>query len=493
MIVDDEEPVLDSFSFILEKAADDFELCGKARSGAEAISLMEQVSPDVVFMDIQMPGLNGIDTIEQVRSRHPNTVFILATAYERFDIARKAIPLGVFSYLVKPISRKKFLEELERVRIHLNRNRNIHRSRLQEIELLNKTKNDKKDRFLLNLVWKNPTAEDWEEFSGLFNLNASGGTVCLIGCKDPISGQQKEELYTDITEKIQYKYSTHSVSLGDKRLLFFPDESDLSALKSALERIAGKVSSYKILIGIGSNRNYSELSHSFDDAYIPFTAAEKEAGESSFSEMQEFSRNLINSSPERGENLFRRYWMEQFSRCSFPVAMGKMVSLFTLLLTELSLFTLSTGMHKFSPAEEIMSLKNHEEWSAWAENAMSRIYSLFDFQNSHGYPPPLQHALLYIEEHYSEPIQLALVAEDAGVTASYLSRLFSENMRTKFSDYLNQYRLDKAMVLLKEKKMTIKETSYQVGYQDPNYFSRIFRKYMGVSPSDLEKIGKVND
>ncbi len=112
MIVDDEEPVLDSFAYILEKDVTDFALCGKARSGIEAVNMIQKLSPDLVFMDIQMPGIDGLEAIRQVRQLVPNTIFILATAYERFDIAQKAIPLGVFSYMVKPVSRKMLLDEL---------------------------------------------------------------------------------------------------------------------------------------------------------------------------------------------------------------------------------------------------------------------------------------------------------------------------------------------------------------------------------------------
>ena len=119
VIVDDEEPVLDSFGYIFGKYINDFILCGKARSGTEAVKEIKDKNPDVVFMDIQMPGMDGIEAIRQLRPLFPQVIFILATAYERFDIAQKAIPLGVFSYLVKPVSRAKILEELEKVKKEL--------------------------------------------------------------------------------------------------------------------------------------------------------------------------------------------------------------------------------------------------------------------------------------------------------------------------------------------------------------------------------------
>ncbi|MCF6335779.1 MAG: response regulator, partial [Spirochaetales bacterium] len=148
MIVDDEEPVLDSFAYILQKDVTDFTLCGKARSGTEAVGMIQELLPDLVFMDIQIPGIDGIEAIRQIRPRSPNTVFILATAYERFDIAQKAIPLGVFSYMVKPISRKALLEELSKVKNHLDQIRNVDYRRMEDVQLLKKKKEEEKNRFL---------------------------------------------------------------------------------------------------------------------------------------------------------------------------------------------------------------------------------------------------------------------------------------------------------------------------------------------------------
>ena len=106
LIVDDEEPVLDSLAYLLETHCSDFPLAGKARSGYEAIRLMHELRPDVVFMDINIPGIDGMEVIAEVHPAFPETVFILSTAYERFDIAQRAIPLGIFAYLVKPVSKK---------------------------------------------------------------------------------------------------------------------------------------------------------------------------------------------------------------------------------------------------------------------------------------------------------------------------------------------------------------------------------------------------
>ena len=123
MIVDDEEPVLDSFSYLVQKNSEYFSLCGKARSGYEAIEMVQNVHPDIIFMDIGMPGIDGLETIKELQGQYPEILYIISTAYERFDVAKRAVPLGVFEYLVKPISRDRFQETLEKARKFLNQKR----------------------------------------------------------------------------------------------------------------------------------------------------------------------------------------------------------------------------------------------------------------------------------------------------------------------------------------------------------------------------------
>ena len=495
MIVDDEEPVLDSFSFILEKNITDFTLCGKARSGTEAVSLIKEQIPDLVFMDIQMPGIDGIETIRQVRHQFPNTVFILATAYERFDIAQKAIPLGVFSYMVKPISRKALLDELMKAKAHLDRLRDRDRRRLEEARLLQKTKEEEKNRFLCNLIWKNPDAEEWAEFARLFSINSDRGTLYLIEASGDVSESLKKNLYDSITEKIQFKYHCLGTMVAGRMMLFFPEEQSLNKLNSHLQNILRELSPYSFVLGHGKVSHCSNLKNAFFEAFQPFAKATEE--EKSYSAEKTRQQNLFHSILGGDKlitgSLYEEYWLEKFNSYSFQVAKAKMVAFFTLLLYKLDDDVLSAANFRMDPAEEIMALETVEQWKYWSSRTLERLQALIQLNLKQSYPRPLTAALAYIRQNYQKPLQLSLVAQECRITGSYLSRLFREHLDTNFIDYINRYRLNKAIILLEEKKYSIKEISYIVGYQDPNYFSRVFRRVMGVSPSDLEKEGVKND
>jgi len=489
MIVDDEEPVLDSFSFILKKGSEDFTLCGKARSGNEAIRVMAETKPDVVFMDIQMPGINGLEAIDQVRHQYPHTVFILATAYERFDIARKAIPLGVFSYLVKPVSKRKFLDELDKVKLHLDSSRNKRQSLLEDKQFLSDSKNEKKNNFLTSLQWKNPSETEWSAFCRLYDLSCSGGAVYLAGYQDHSRKNISEADFNSLYERIQFKYTVYAARTGCRILFLFPDNTDLGSLEDSFSSMADAILPKDVDRGSGKLKPFSGLCESYREALRPFTGRDEEIRESltEFGRLKNFCTELITADRERGKELFHQYQTEQFNRRDFNMATAVMISLFTLIQNELSQLTIPGHSAGFSPAEELSQLKSREAWNTWASSAMDRLYSHLEFRIVQTFPAPLSRALNYIENHYREPLQLSGIAEECQVTASYLSRLFSEHTRSKFSEYLNRYRLNKAMICLFEKHMSVKETSYEVGYQDPNYFSRIFRKYMGYAPTEREK------
>ena len=491
MIVDDEEPVIESFSFIINKYVSDFTLIGKARSGSEAVRLIRELSPDLVFMDIQMPGMNGIEAIKQIKPLFPDIIFILATAYERFDIAQKAIHLGVFSYLVKPVSRNKILEELDKVKKYLDEKYEEDSNQLKEKQFLKTKRDEMQSDFLSSLIWKNPEKEKWRDFSRLFSINSERAAIYLIGGMTGVTEDVRIDIYSQIVKKIQYKYNCLTTDLGDKLLLLFPEGLSLSDLETQIHTILNDLSPYNLILGVGSVYHYSELTKSFSEAFQPFSDLIDKGDKHKNDQRKIFFiyRSILKSERENGEVLFKEYWIEKFNSDSFDIAKGKMVALFTLLLQNIDNHILIESKTDINPAEEIMPLKNMDQWRKWATGALKKLFDLLEMQKSHSYPPILKKALAYIGKNYNQPLQLSSVAEECMVTGSYLSRLFSEHLDIKFIDYVNRYRINQSVILLKDKNITIKEASWLVGYQDPNYFSRIFRRYMGVSPSDLEKRG----
>jgi two-component system response regulator YesN len=475
LIVDDEEPVLDSYAFLLRSAPSDFVLAGVARSGFEAIKLIHETSPDVVFMDINIPGMDGIQVIAEVHDKLAGTAFIVSTAYERFDLAQRAIPLGVFSYLVKPVSKKTFLSTLDSVKAMLEKR--SPKSAPGAADLAER-------QFLKETIWKEIGRDEWERYRDFFALHSDKGVVCLVEVEDDPS-----RWCLEIAGKLSYRHRCLYTQHLNRGLYLIPEDVDRDTLLSHLE-IAVKATIPESLFrayGAGRVHRGPELYRSCTEALDELNKKKSFADVRLRERMRilQIRRKIGIAPQEETRVLFIEFWEETFASYDFDIAKGKMTAFFSLLADDCTgCFSGHTEEEPpLSAAEEIMPLRDLTEWSEWSLQAFNKLYNAFALHRSGKFPLPLAKALEFLNERFSDQLQLSSVAEAAQVSAAYLSRLFSEHLHITFIDFLTELRIEKAEKLIRESKMNIKEVAYAVGYQDPNYFSKIFRKTTGVPPT----------
>ena len=152
------------------------------------------------------------------------------------------------------------------------------------------------------------------------------------------------------------------------------------------------------------------------------------------------------------------------------------------------LFSLYSGdsadNQPFWVPDEFVSLSTKEECISWGRNAMKLFETEFQKQEKNQLPKTLEKALEYIDSRFNEALSLADVASICAVSETHLSHLFSEHLNMGFSSYIAEKRISKAKELLLT-QMSIKEVSAETGFQDQNYFTRLFRKITGFTPSEF--------
>jgi two-component system response regulator YesN len=480
LIVDDEEPVLESYTFLVQEAGEDFTVCGTARSGEQALALAQRSRPDIVLMDIAMPGMDGLDTIKELQRSFPETLYILSTAYERFDLAQRAIPLGVFSYLVKPVSRKRFMETLQQARKHLDQQEDSLTHLLNEahtnVEILAREERE----FLLRITREGLDEPSWLRYQRLFRLNSDQGTVAVVASDEP-------HRYRQVEHQVDLRFKVICTEHLGMLILFVADRIDPSRLSSLIEESAPNAG-----VGIGSRRRFDELHLSAREALDAVRdVTPRESRPSHRQEQLTVLRKAV-ARAQTGTDPCRiceEYWTAVFAEYTFDEAKARMVELFTLLISDLitRAGTADIADTLPDPTIDIAAITNKDDWDAWAGRMLARIVEKYATQVDPQRPRPLQQAIHYIAANYEQPLQLTSLAEYCEVSPGYLSRLFSEHLDTTFNDYLNSVRLDAAEELLRENRLSIKEIAYNTGYQDPNYFSRIFKRLRGLSPTTYQE------
>jgi two-component system response regulator YesN len=487
LIVDDEEPVLESYEFMIREAKDFF-LAGKARSGYEALKLLYEAEPDLVFMDINIPGMDGLAVIAEVHEKFSATLFILSTAYERFDLAQRAIPLGVFDYLVKPVSRKTFLATLEKARSHLDTLGRAAAGNPAGGPEPSPDSGGAAALFLREGLLREMTPADWESRREAFSLPSDRGLVCAA----ELDGEENPAWGRALADKLSRKFLILSDIRRNRALFFISGDADRESLEALLAAAAREISPEGALRwGIGSLCQGAELYGSREEALAELR--DKQRGTDP--DLRErlaiarLRRRIGIGSAEETRKIFTGLWEDVFSAGDFSRARTLMVSIFTLLLDDLrgSWSAFPEEPPPFNPVEEIMALEDSAAWEAWAAGVFEKLQEEFALHRSGNFPLPLVKAMTFIQEHYADALQLGSAADAAQVSPAYLSRLFSEYLKTNFIDYLTELRLERGEKLIRESGKSIKEIAFLVGYQDPNYFSKIFRKFRGQSPTEYGK------
>ncbi|MDR0584875.1 MAG: helix-turn-helix domain-containing protein [Treponema sp.] len=476
LVVDDEEPVLDSYVFMLKGCAG-FTLAGKARSGFEALKLIHELEPDLVFMDINIPGLDGLEVIADVHKKFPAMIFVLSTAYERFDLAQRAIPLGVFDYLVKPVSKKTFLATLDTAR-----------EALQSREAAPVEAETPLQRFMRRTIWKAMNENEWAAVRAELALPSDRGIVCIL------ESGEAETVCARLAELISYRrHCVYDVMLN-RGIFLISGEPGREDLKELLDLAFGEFppggGEFR---GLGDPRRGPELYLSCAAALRDLEDRRRQKGVRNGGFRDDERRRFIQlrrkigaADPAELRKLFGLIWGGVFANQDFSLAKGKMASLFMFLMDDITgCYSNPDETPLFNAAEEIMSLKDLADWELWSAAAFEKLLNEAALRRSDS-PLPLVKAIAYIKEYYADPaLQLSTAAEAAQVSPAYLSRLFSDQLGTSFVDYLTAFRIEKSEKLIRESSLSIKEIAFAAGYRDPNYFSKIFRKLRGLSPSEF--------
>ena len=516
-----------------------FELVGEAADGEMALPLLIRQKPDLLITDIKMPFMDGLTLAKLAKKELPELKIVILSGYDDFNYAKQAINIGVEDYLLKPITKNALIERLSEIRSryeHEKTQKEYYEKFQREMQAYEK--NSSRDFFEALVRGSMDMMEVYKKAEKLgVDIVAEAYNILIftMNSEEDFSGQKEgySEWEAESLEMLEEFFSGHPSAMLFRSNIFSygvllkgQKESIKEITKECVGKIQGilkrKESKREWFLAVGQpverlsqiKKSYHTASRAFSQRYLyvenilyydEMEMMEHRSGQADTNDnaylkkvdvnalnpaiLQKF---LSNGIQEETENFVKDYF--------YAIGQEPMESLvfrnYVILNVRFSVLSflksLGCDTEEMEPenTEEILaeSGKNIESAITYAKKMISQAITIRDQNSGNKNRSILKTAVDFIDEHYmDEDISLNTAANVANVSSNHFSALFSQNMGQTFIEYLTTLRMNKAKELLRCTGMRSSEIAGEVGYKDAHYFSYLFKKTQGMTPSEYRK------
>lgn len=502
LIVDDETPIREWIHFCIQKSPVSYDVVGLASNGQEALEIFNEKLPDIVFTDIKMPLMDGMELLKKIKSQKPSTEIVILTCHSDFEYARQAVKFGAKEYILKTeINDRVIYDLLKKFEESIYATHKLRNEELNSMHL-------KMEAFMRNYILNKQSqanANITEDELRTYNIPVRDGFLFSMALKFP------QNMLKDFTENF-----TIPKAEGIENIFGFTFDKDtfilmgnISGTPSTLLQI-NKTYEFALLLKkynsctIGLSNIYNGLKKmrtTIEEALkqLDFAFYTGEGTINRKSTSQDSSQVLLQMN-DRIQGMMaeaRQKGMDSIKEniiAWFSIAEEKGILSITdlkKLCLRILQFTLSqTGLNRDSVnymqsvEEDIADIQLFGELKKYTVSKVEQLLNSMR-QKESNYSYAVSKAVRYIRDHYAEAVSLTQVAEYVNLNTDYFCRRFKEETGNNFSNFLTKIRLEKARELLKTTNMKVYEIAECVGYENLSYFSTIFKKYYSVNPFDF--------
>ena len=524
MLADDEGIVIDSLKFIIEKEFGDKCMVESAKTGRSVIELAERFRPDIAIMDIQMPGINGIDAMKEIRSFSKDMIFIVMSAYDKFDYAQEAINLGVLEYITKPMNRDKITGVLRRAMSMIDEERTKRSNDLMIKEKLETVVPIIENGLIYNILFQEHFEEDVENFKSLLGIKEEYGYMIAFVFGDEQQGNHMtnavgtsvkvQNHYREVREMArEYFPGIMGSVMGNKIAMLVPcrqqkmeynERIELIERARELVRKMRKRLDVSFRIGIGAIKGLQKQLESYNEALnalvnstgtvahvddLPLACVYEENYPIDL-EKQLFDAVAKGDSKLALEKAGRFFeWMEE----TYPDSLMdiRLKTLEFVLWSEHLAYESGGMSYRFKAREDwlpmLMQMPGLREIKSWFVDKIAAASRNVATKREEKSVSLVEKAKSYINENFQKDLSLDEISREYDISPYYFSKIFKDETGENFIEYLTGVRMEKAKQLLLNKELSMKEICSMVGYADPNYFSRSFKKNVGVTPTEYRE------
>ena len=528
-LVEDEVVVREGIKNNIDWQSHGYEFCGEASDGELAFSLIDKLRPDIVITDIRMPFMDGLELSRLIKQQMPETEIIVLTGYGEFEYAKEGIRIGIAEYLLKPISGEELLAHVDKLAEKIReRRREADLRRQYQQEMAEKYRKDRSEFFKI-LVSGGHSVSDILSLAKEQGLGLTAMWYNFILVKST-SNHQSQEAYSGtmvhIGELLEYLSNEESLLIFDRNL----DGKALLVKAQSLEETRALVEKYiRAMTEVYTQYSYvsyfggigkpvsrlNELPECFESASRAFAyryltdenkfmdyaeigsirSGEKEQLSMCEIDTKQFSRSKLEEFLKLGDPLETELFVEEFYRGLGDNELGSLM--FRQYLVMDAYFCVVDYVDSISPASrssietigtEGAVSRSVEESMGYMTRIIKQAVTLREQFATDRYRSVVSEVEDYIHAHYSdEELSLNLIASHVNFSPNHLSTIFSQQTGQTLIKYLTDYRMGKAKEMLKGSSKKSSEISQEVGYKDPHYFSYLFKKTQGCTPTQYRE------
>ncbi len=520
ILVDDEEEIREGIKRRIDWAACGFQLVSTAENGQEAMEKAEALHPDVVITDIKMPYVDGLTLCRWLYERMPGVKLVIFSGFDDFEYAQKAIQIGVTEYILKPVSADELTAVLHKLRTQLDtefaQRRDINALRQHYVQSLPMLR----EQFLTRLMDGRITQEKLNSQAALYDIDLTAGcwAVALAHVDAPQSGvlaDQSELIPLSVKVLIDenlgrfctfrsFIYNDHVAVIA-----LLEENSQVLSLLDGMDHVckmAGRFLDISLTVGIGSVcEQLTDLHHSATGAA---TALDYRllmgTGKTIFLDdiepeqgiqltIDEQDKRELTLAIKMGTTEDIQSWIERFvvspQVAGLPIAQYRLylLELMAQLLSIIRAYQLDVTEvfgQNFDGSLGLSSFRSTAQLGSWFLEICKSISSMIRRERSNSSQTIADCAREFIAKQYADPdVSVEMLCDYLHLSPAYFSTLFKRETGMSFVAYLTQVRMEEAVKLLDTTQDKTYEISLKVGYSEPSYFSYVFKKNFGVSPS----------
>ncbi len=512
-IVDDEYRIKERLQNLTDWASTPFVFCGEASDGEMALSQINELKPDIVITDIQMPFMDGLELSSILRSTMPWIQIIIISGYDEFEYAKNALKIGVTDYLLKPIKFEELNRVLEKAIKKINDEKEKSRKLLQMEDRLNSIKSLQKDFLFESLISgkfdKREIIEQYREY-GIDLISKYYIVIDVkINCKTGIDNIEVKTFCKVALEKIANILLYYKTPDRMIVVLRSNDEQELIEqaflLSGTIRHSINEIEQHKTIIGIGNAvSRLSDISRSYMDAnkarsfindmnldqILYIKDVEKMLSDKAYyteknrldvlsrleaEEVDGFLFDMFDD--DKYEERMHRY----HTICNIVFQCNHIVS---------SLGGDAKDILQDISEEDIVNMVGLERDNL-VQDLKRIIIKTIEYRKESSvskYSEVIWRAKNYIFDHYSNSgLSLNEVAKHVCLSPNHFSMVFSNETQTTFIEFLTKTRIENAKKLLLDTDLKLSIIANHVGYNEPQYFSYIFKKYTKQTPSGFRE------